>query len=185
MFFKFNGKKPNIGKETFVSETAIVIGDVTIGNNCYIGHGAIIRGDYGKIIIGDKTSIEEGVIIHAPPDDECSIGNNVIIGHGAIIHGKKISDSVLIGMGAIVSLRAEIDSGTFLAEGAVVKMGQNVGANIVARGNPAIKVRDVTRKDRDYLEYSVNLYVDLARKYLLNGMEPVDLIQDDKKFRPG
>lgn len=176
MLFRFDGKEPKIGKETFVSETAIIIGDVVIGNNCYIGHGAILRGDYGKIIIGDMTSVEEGVIIHAPPDDVCSIGNSVIIGHGAIIHGKKIEDKALIGMGAIVSLRAEIGYGTFLAEGAVVRMGKKIDSNIIIAGNPAKKIRDVTEKDREYLEYSVNIYVNLAKKYLSVGLKSTEFV---------
>ncbi|MCX7965536.1 MAG: gamma carbonic anhydrase family protein [Syntrophorhabdaceae bacterium] len=173
MLYRFDGKVPQIGENTFVSETAIVIGDVRIGNNCYIGHGAILRGDYGKIIIGDKTSVEEGVIIHAPPDEICFIGSNVVIGHGAIIHAKKISDYVLIGMGAIVSLRAEIDYGTFVAEGTIVKKEQKIDANIIVAGNPAQKIRDVTDRDREYLNYSVELYVGLAKKYLYSKMELV------------
>lgn len=173
MLYIFEGKKPKIGKETYVSETAIVVGDVTIGDNCYIGHGAILRGDYGKIIIGNRTSVEEGVIIHAPPNDTCLIGNDVIIGHGAIIHAKKIADKVLIGMGAIVSLHAEIESGVFLAEGAVVRKGKKIDSDIIISGNPAQKIRDVTDKDRQYLDYSVYLYVGLAKRYLASGMELV------------
>jgi len=171
MFLVFDGKTPISGKGTYVSETAIVIGDVRIGNDCYIGHGAIIRGDYGAIEIGDETSVEEGAIIHAPPNDVCRIGSGVIIGHGAIVHSKKIGNCVLIGMGAVLSIRSEIGDGSVVAEGCIVKRKQKVEQNIVVGGNPAKKIREVSKKERDFWEYSKRLYVDLAHKYLRIGME--------------
>ena len=88
MLYKFDGKQPTVGKDSYVSDLANVIGDVVIGNNCYIGHGAILRGDYGRIEIGDGTAVEEGVIVHAPPGDTNRIGARVTIGHGAVVHGK-------------------------------------------------------------------------------------------------
>ena len=71
MFYSFDGRKPSVGDGTYVSETAQVIGDIRIGNNCYIGHGAILRGDYGTIEVGNETVIEEGVLVHAPPGGSC------------------------------------------------------------------------------------------------------------------
>jgi carbonic anhydrase/acetyltransferase-like protein (isoleucine patch superfamily) len=99
VFYEFDEKKPVIGKDTYVSETALLIGDVRIGKRCYIGHGAIIRGDYGTIDIEDETTIEEGVVVHAPPDECCYIQSGVVIGHGTIVHSKKIGQNVGIGMG--------------------------------------------------------------------------------------
>lgn len=175
MLYSFDGKTPIVGEGTYVSKTAIVIGDVKIGKDCYIGHGAIIRGDYGRIEIGDETSVEEGVIIHAPPDDVCSIGNGVIIGHGAIIHAKKIGNAVLIGMGAILSLESEIGDGSTVAEGSVVKRNQRIDNNIIVAGNPAKKIRDMSKKEKEYWEYSKNLYTNLAHKYIKVGIETVDV----------
>ncbi|MCX8109884.1 MAG: gamma carbonic anhydrase family protein [Syntrophorhabdaceae bacterium] len=173
MIYRFDGKEPVMGKMTYVSETATVIGDVQIGNDCYIGHGAILRGDYGRIVIGSETAIEEGAIIHAPPNDICLIGNGVIIGHGAIIHSKKIGDGALIGMGAILSIRSEIGNGSIVAEGAIVRLGEQIGDDIMIAGNPARKIRGVNQKDREWWLYSKKLYVDLAHKYLRLGMERV------------
>jgi len=76
MLYKFDGKQPVVGENSYVSDTARVIGDVVIEDNCYIGHGAILRGDYGRIEIGDGTAVEEGVIVHAPPNDVNRIGKN-------------------------------------------------------------------------------------------------------------
>jgi carbonic anhydrase/acetyltransferase-like protein (isoleucine patch superfamily) len=173
MLYKFDGRQPSVGKESYVSELASVIGDVGIGNNCYIGHGAILRGDYGSIVIGDGTAVEEGVIIHAPPGNTNRIGKRVTIGHGAVVHGGAIGDQAVIGMGAIVSIRSEIGEYAIIAEGCVVKMNQVIPPGVVAAGNPAKVVRDVTPKDKELWDYGKQLYIDLAKKYREKGMEPV------------
>ena len=174
MFYGFDGRVPSVGNDTYVSETAQVIGDVRIGNNCYIGHGAILRGDFGTIDIGNESVIEEGVVVHAPPDEHCTIGNRVVVGHCAIIHARSIDDLAMIGMGAVLSIRSEIGTQSIIAEGAVVKQGQQVPASVVMAGNPSRKVRDVTKDDADRQHMSVELYTNLARKYLEIGMEEVN-----------
>ena len=172
MLYKFDGKQPVIGKETYVSETAMVIGDVVIGDNCYVGHGAIIRGDYGRIEIGDGTAVEEGVIIHCPPKESHIIGKNVTIGHGAMVHGKRIGDSAVIGLEASVSIWSEVGEWAIVAEGAVVKLKQVVPAMTVVAGNPARAVRKVSAEDQKMWSLGKQVYVDLAKKYLKEGMHP-------------
>lgn len=174
MLYRFDGRRPIFGSGTYVSETAIVVGDVTIGDRCYIGHGAILRGDYGTITIGNECAIEEGVIVHAPPDDRCSIGDGVVTGHGAIVHAKSIGGCSGIGMGAILSIRSEIGSGSVVAEGAVVKQGQVIPESVVVAGNPAKKIKDMLQKDIDFWTHSRQIYVDLAAKYCLLGLERID-----------
>lgn len=173
MLYRFNGKQPKIGKDSYVSETAIVIGDVVIGDSCYIGHGAILRGDYGRIEVGDGTTVEEGVVIHAPPGNTNSIGKKVTIGHGAVVHGGAIGDGAVIGMGAIVSIRSRIGEDSIIAEGCVVKMNQSIPSGVVAAGNPARVVREIKPKDREFWGWGKQLYIDLAKQYLEKGMEPV------------
>ncbi len=181
MLYEFDGKKPVIGSETYVSETAIVIGDVKIGDNCYVGHGAILRGDYGTIRIGNGTAVEEGAIVHAPPYDVSNIGDRVTIGHGAIVHSKKIGDYTLIGMGAILSLLSEVGERSIIAEGCVVIFEQKIPGGILAVGNPARVIREVSESEKEKQEKrleessgvridSENLYIELARKYLKVGM---------------
>lgn len=175
MFYRFDGKEPIVGDKTYVSETALLIGDVRIGKRCYIGHGVILRGDYGTIEIGDEVIIEEGVIVHAPPGECCSISGGVVIGHGAIVHAKSVCEKVGIGMGAILSVRSEIGKESVVAEGAVVRQGQQVpGSNLVA-SNPAKKMRGVSQKDRELWDYTRKLYGDLAQKYLAIGMEELEI----------
>eukprot|EP01008_Symbiontida_sp_HLA12_P002873 NODE_808_length_751_cov_1.503185_g799_i0.p1 GENE.NODE_808_length_751_cov_1.503185_g799_i0~~NODE_808_length_751_cov_1.503185_g799_i0.p1 ORF type:complete len:180 (+),score=57.48 NODE_808_length_751_cov_1.503185_g799_i0:164-703(+) len=173
MMFQFDGKQPEAGRETYVSELAHVIGDVVIGDHCYIGHGAIVRGDYGRIEIGDGTAVEEGVIIHAPPGDVCRIGKRVTLGHGAVIHGRRIGDMAVIGMGAVLSLFSEVGAGAIVAEGGIVTANQIVEDRVVAAGNPARTLRSANEKDMEFWSLGKQLYIDLAKKYLENPMTPV------------
>ena len=170
MLYTFEGKTPVAGKNSYVSETAQVIGDVIIGDACYVGHGAIIRGDYGRVVIGDGTAVEEGVIIHAPPDHSLIIGNHVTIGHGAIVHGYEIGDYTVVGMGAILSLFSRTGEWTIVAEGAVVKANQSIPPGKVAAGNPASVIRDVRDADKELWTYGKQVYVDLALRYLKSGL---------------
>lgn len=173
MLYSFDGKQPVIGKDTYVSETALVIGDVKIGDNCYIGHGSILRGDYGSIEIGPGTAVEEGVVVHAPPNEVCKIGKRVTIGHGAVVHAAEVGDLVVLGMGSVTSLRAVIGAETIVAEGAVVKMGQVLPEKVVAAGNPIKVVREVQEKDTVRWAYGKQIYIDLAKKYLAIGMHRI------------
>jgi len=173
MLYRFDGRQPVVGQGTYVSELANVIGDVVLGDNCYIGHGAIIRGDYGRIEIGNGTAVEEGVIIHCPPGDVQRIGERVTLGHGAILHGRAIGDLVVIGMGAILSIWTDVGERAIVAEGSVVKANQAVPAGMVVAGNPARTVREVTEKDTELWAYGKQVYIDLAAQYLDQGMEPV------------
>jgi carbonic anhydrase/acetyltransferase-like protein (isoleucine patch superfamily) len=173
MLYKFNGKQPIVGADTYISDLARVIGDVVIGSNCYIGHGAILRGDYGRIEVGDGTAVEEGVIVHAPPGDINQIGKRVTIGHNAVAHGKKIGNQSVIGMGAILSIWSEIGESAIVAEGSVIKMKQIIPPKVVVAGNPAHIVREISSKDEEFWNWGKQLYIDLAKKYLDEGMEPV------------
>ena len=174
MLYAFDGKIPKISKTAYISDQALVIGEVDIGNHCYIGHGVILRGDYGRIEIGSGTAVEENVTVHAPPGDVCKIGRKVTLGHGAIVHAGKIGDRSVIGMGAILSLRSRIGERAIVAEGAVVKRNQQVPARAVVAGNPAKWVRQVTPEDEKRWGKAKQLYIDLAKKYLNIGLQPVD-----------
>jgi carbonic anhydrase/acetyltransferase-like protein (isoleucine patch superfamily) len=173
--YEFEKKKPRIGKGTFIFPSADVIGDVTIGENCYIGPGARIRGDYGSIRIGNDTAVEENVVIHARPNEKTIIGNSVTIGHAAIIHNATIHDWAIIGMGAIVSDYAEIGEWAVVAEGAVVKNKEKIPDKAIAVGVPAKVVAEITLEyKKQWTEYK-NIYSDLARKRLPNSLKVVDI----------
>ena len=96
--YEVNGRRPVIGQGSWIAPTAQIIGDVRIGSNCYIGYGAVIRGDYGTIIIGNGSAVEEMVMIHARPGGLTDIGESVTIGHMAMIHNCKLCSFCVIGM---------------------------------------------------------------------------------------
>ena len=138
---------------------------MVIGQECFIGAGAIIRGDYGRIEIGSGTAIEEGCIIHAPPNETCEIGNGVIIGHGAIIHCSKIEDYTFIGMGAILSIHSVVGEGSIIGEGAIVTQGQVIPPKKVAVGNPVRIIKNVAEQHEEMHTFGKSLYVELSRRY--------------------
>ena len=173
MLYAFDGRKPEIGKGVYISDQAVVIGDVKIGAGCYVGPGAILRGDYGRIEIGSGTAVEENVTVHAPPAQVCHIGKKVTLGHGAIIHARTIGDLAVIGMGAVLSLGVKVGERAIVAEGAVVKMNQKVPAGVVVAGNPAKVIRNVTPEDEERWKKGKQLYIDLAKKYLKIGLQPI------------
>lgn len=164
--YKFEDRVPQIGDESYIHPQASVLGNVLIGEGCWIGPGARIRGDYGEIVIGSKTSIEDNCVIHARPKENTRIGNFVTVGHGAVIHNAHIDNYAVIGMGSVVSDWAKIGEWSVVGEGAVVPQKQKVPSGRIAVGVPA-RVLD-KKVDEEYkkqwLEFK-NFYVDLAKRY--------------------
>jgi len=173
MLYRFDDQEPIIGVNTYVSETAILVGDVQIGDECYIGHGAVVRGDYGKIEIDSGTAVEEGVVMHAPPKETCRLGQKVTVGHGAVVHSQDIGDQAVIGMGAVISLWVKIGNRSIVGEGTVVPMGKKFPEDVVITGNPAEIIRKVSQKDLDNWQWGKQLYIDLAKQYLEKGIHLV------------
>lgn len=162
--FQFEDRIPVLGKDTYVAESAEVIGKVIVGNKCYIGHGARIRGDYGAIEIGDFSIVEDNCVLHARPDDVCRIGEHVTIGHGAIVHNAQIHDWVMIGMGAIVSDFAVVGKWGVVGEGAVVRNKQEIPGGKVAVGVPAKIIADVRDDYKELWTRYKGLYTELAKR---------------------
>lgn len=150
------GHTPSIGEGTFVAETAVIVGDVTIGRDSSIWFNAVLRGDVNTITIGDRTNIQDGAVIHtlfdgSPHPSQTHIGNDVSVGHNAIIHGGIIGDNCLIGMGAIVLDNAEIPSGCIIAAGALVLSNSKLEPNSLYAGVPARRIREVTPEQREQI----------------------------------
>lgn len=133
-----------------MAETATVLGEVIMGDNCTIWYNAVVRGDVNRITIGDRTNIQDGVVIHGTYLKNATlIGNDVSIGHNAIVHGCIIEDRVLIGMGAIVMDTAVVETGSMVAAGAVVLQGTRIASGMLYAGVPAKPVRKI---DQELLE---------------------------------
>jgi len=139
------GKTPVIGKNVFLAETAVIIGDVEIGDNCSVWYSAVIRGDVHSIRIGNNTNIQDCAVIHATyKKSPANIGSNVTIAHGAIIHGCTLHDNVMVGMNAVVLDDAVVNSNTIIAAGSVVTKNTVVESGSVYAGIPAKKVKDIS-----------------------------------------
>ncbi|WP_300463980.1 gamma carbonic anhydrase family protein [Desulfobacula sp.] len=163
--YQYGEKIPKIGKDAYISDSARVIGDVTIGDQCYIGHGAIVRGDYGKIIIGAGTAIEENAILHIQPDGVQEFEERVTVGHGAIVHGKYIKSHAVIGIGSIIGFDVVIGSWAIVAEGCVIPQNTIIPDGKITGGVPFKILGDVKQKHKDFWTWGKQLYVDLAREY--------------------
>jgi carbonic anhydrase/acetyltransferase-like protein (isoleucine patch superfamily) len=142
---ELNGKKPQYGEGCFFAETAVIIGDVVMGEQCSVWYNAVIRGDVHYIRMGNKVNVQDGAVIHCTyQKSPTNIGNNVSIGHNAIVHGCTVHDNVLIGMGSIVMDDCVVGSNTIIAAGAVVTQGTKVDAGSIYAGVPARKVKDIS-----------------------------------------
>jgi carbonic anhydrase/acetyltransferase-like protein (isoleucine patch superfamily) len=170
---QFEDRIPQIGKGTNICDSAEVIGDVKIGRDCYIGFGAILRGDYGEIIIGDRSIIEDNCVVHARPDDKCVIGNKVTIGHGAILHNCIIHDMAVIGMGAIVSDFAEVGEWAVIGEGCVIPNKFKIPPGKIAVGVPAKIIGDTSDEFKELWSYYKDMYVELGHRYKI-GLKRID-----------
>ena len=172
--FQLEDKVPKIGKDSYIHETASVIGEVEIGEATWVGPGASIRGDYGQILIGNESCIEDNCVVHAKPDGACRIGNKVTVGHAAILHGCTIQDWALIGMGAIVAQGAEVGEWAVVGEGALVPRGKRIPSRKVAMGVPAKVVGDVKEEYIEtWTEYK-SWYPDLAKNVYKKGLKRID-----------
>ncbi len=170
--YEFEGKRPQIGKTSFVPETADVIGDVIIGEGCFIGVGARIRGDYGSIRIGDRTSVQENVVIHAREGDQTRVGSNVQLGHGCILHNCTVKDNAVIGVGAILTDFSIVGDWAIVGEGAVVRGEVPDGA--IAVGIPAKIIGQVTDKHKEEWQYYKDKYAELASVRYPKGLKRID-----------
>lgn len=166
MIHSFEGKTPEIGDGSYVHPSADVLGDVKIGSGCWIGPGARIRGDYGRVVIGDNTAVEDNCVIHARPGEQTTIGDWVTVGHGAIVHNATVHDYAVIGMGSIVSDWSVVGQWAIVAEGAVVRQRQEIPAGRIAVGMPAKLLEKAVVEDLKTQWKSFKaVYVDLARRY--------------------
>lgn len=137
-------KTPKFGNNCYLAETATVIGNVIMGNNCSVWFNAVIRGDVHYIKMGDKVNVQDGAIVHCTYQKApTNIGNRVSIGHNAIVHGCTIHDNVLIGMGSIVMDGCVVESNSIVAAGAVVLENTIIESGSVYAGVPAKKVKEV------------------------------------------
>jgi carbonic anhydrase/acetyltransferase-like protein (isoleucine patch superfamily) len=166
MIESWRGISPDIHPTAFVHPSAVVIGEVLLMPGASVWPGAVLRGDMGPIIVGENSNIQDNSVLHNTGGKSVTrIGARVTVGHRAILHGCIVEDDVLVGMGSILLDNCVVRAGSIVGAGALVSMKKEVPAGVLALGSPAKPARDLTRADRDWIDYSWRVYVDNARNY--------------------
>lgn len=161
------GFTPKFGKNCFLAETAVVIGDVVMQDDCSVWYGAVVRGDVNAIRIGNKVNIQDGAVLHTLYEkSQIHIGNNVTVGHNVTLHGCIIESNVLVGIGAVILDNAHIKSNTIIAAGSLVLSNQVTEPNSMYAGVPAKKVKDITQGQMaEIIEKTAKNYIMYAGWY--------------------
>ena len=171
MIREFNGKKPKIADSAFVSEWAYVVGDVEIGEGTGVWPGAVIRGDFGQIKIGENCQVEDNCVLHAGTN--MIIGNNVIVGHNAVVHCLKIGDNVLIGNNATILDYSEIGEDSVIGANSMVPTGKKIPGNSLAVGIPARIKGKLPHRPID------KIYPGFNRRLEVNGEKGSIVLEED------
>jgi carbonic anhydrase/acetyltransferase-like protein (isoleucine patch superfamily) len=172
MIRKFEDKSPTIPGSCYVDPSAQVIGDVVIGENSSVWPLTVIRGDVNIIRIGDNTNIQDGSVLHVshagefnPKGNELHIGNQVSVAHKALVHGCRIGDRCMIGMGSIIMDDAIVEDEVMIGAGSLVPPGKHLKSGFLYLGNPVKQIREITEREREFLVYLADHYVQSKQKY--------------------
>ncbi|MGZ5049989.1 MAG: gamma carbonic anhydrase family protein [Methylobacter sp.] len=170
---EFNGRQPQVGKSVYIDDSAVVIGDVTLGDDVSIWPTTVVRGDVESVSIGEGTNVQDGSVLHVTHAGKytgqgypLTIGKGVTIGHRAVVHACTVGDYCLIGIGAIVMDGAVIEDYVMLGAGALVPPGKKLDGGYLYVGTPAKQARPLTESEKEFLEYSSQQYIRLKNEYL-------------------
>ncbi|OAN60184.1 gamma carbonic anhydrase family protein [Sphingomonas sp. TDK1] len=163
--YAFGGKVPRVAPDAWIAPSAELIADVHVGSAASIWFGAVVRADNTPILIGARSNIQEGALLHSDPGAPLTIGEEVTVGHHAVLHGCTIGDGSLIGMGAIILNRAIIGPECLIGAGALVTEGKQFPAGHLIVGSPARAVRPLEDSQRAMLRASAALYASKQREY--------------------
>lgn len=161
-----DGVTPQVGADVYLAPTAVLIGDVQIGDRANVWFGAVLRGDAARIEIGAETSVQDNVVVHCATGLPTIVGDRVTIGHGAMLEGCVVEDTALIGMGATVLQHARVGCGAMVAAGAVVGERMEVPPGVLAAGVPARIKKELSGSSQRWIEISAEEYQSRRRHYL-------------------
>ena len=173
--YSIDGVTPVVDPSSFVHPSAILIGDVIIGRNCYIGPTACLRGDFGRILIHDGANIQDSCIMHGFPGTDTVVEENGHIGHGAILHGCRIRRGALVGMNSVINDNAEIGEAAIVAAMSFVKAEMVVPPRMLAAGSPARVLRELTPLEMAWKAEGTRTYQDLTVRSLGTMVETLAL----------
>ncbi|MCS4503104.1 Protein YrdA [wastewater metagenome] len=172
MIRPFDEKWPRVADSAWIDESAVIIGDVTLGNDVSVWPTAVIRGDVNRIAIGDRSNVQDGTVIHVAHDGPYSpggfptvVGEDVTIGHRAVVHACTVGSRVLVGMGAIIMDGAVVEDDCIIAAGTLVPPGRRLDAGYLYVGSPAKAARELSAEEREQLVYSAHHYVRVKEKH--------------------
>jgi carbonic anhydrase/acetyltransferase-like protein (isoleucine patch superfamily) len=163
--YAIGGLEPDIAVDAWVAPSADLIGDVRLAELASVWFGAVIRADNTPILVGARSNIQEGAMLHSDPGVPCTVGEDVTVGHHAILHGCTIGDRVLIGMGATVLNRAVIGEDSLVGAGALVTEGKEFPPGYLIVGSPAKAIRPLDDMQKAMLRMSAALYASKQREY--------------------
>ena len=183
MIYEFNGYKPVIDPSSFVHKEATIIGNVIIGKKVYIGPGASIRGDWGKITIKDGCNVQDNCTIHIFPGKDVILEENAHIGHGAIIHGANIGKNTLVGMNSVIMDDCNIGDECIIGALCFIKGEMNIPNRKIVVGNPAIIKGEVSDEMISWKTKGTELYQDLPNECytLMKECQPLKEIEKNRK----
>jgi carbonic anhydrase/acetyltransferase-like protein (isoleucine patch superfamily) len=174
MFIEFHGKRPKIASTAFVAPTAVLIGDVEVGEESSIWFGVVVRGDNGPIRIGARTSVQDNSVVHVSRDGRTTIGDDCTIGHSVTMEDCTIENGALIGSNAVVLNGAVVGSRALIAAGSVVGANARVPAETLNAGAPATVKRKLEGESLAWVDNTPGGYVKLSRAYLEQGIGDPD-----------
>ena len=157
--------KPNFHATAFVAPGAVVIGDVTLEESSSVWFQAVLRGDINRIVVGPRSNVQDGAVVHLADDYPTLIGELVTVGHKAILHACTVGDEVLVGMNAVVLDGAEIGARSIIGAGALVTGGKKIPPGSLVLGSPAKVVRALDQAEQAEIRHWADKYVELARAY--------------------
>ena len=155
----FLARKPALGRGVYLARTAVVVGDVTLGDHSSVWYHAVLRGDINRIVVGHHTNIQDHAVLHLADDYACLVGNYVTVGHSAIVHACTVGDECLIGMGTVILDGAVIGAQSLIAAKALVTQRMQIPAGSLVMGSPAKIVRALTPEERSGLKQWAEKYV--------------------------
>ncbi|TMV92291.1 phenylacetic acid degradation protein PaaY [Thioclava sp. BHET1] len=181
--WSWDGVVPVVVPSAFVHPDATLIGDVIVGAGCYVGPGAVLRGDFGRITLEAGSNVQETCVVHAFPGKDVVVEERGHIGHGAVLHGCHIGRNALVGMNAVVMDEARIGENSILGAASFVRAGKEIPANVMAVGSPAKVLRALTDQEIDWKSRGTDVYRQLAvdAKTKLAPAQPLTEVEKDRR----
>ena len=167
---ELDGVRPTIGADVWLAPTAVLVGDVRVGDRASIWFGAVLRGDSSHITIGAGTSVQDNAVVHCAHDLPTVVGENAIVGHAAMLEGCVVEDGAVVGMGAIVLQRARLGAGSMLAAGAVLSERREIGPGMLAAGVPAAEKKPLSGSALAWSENAAADYQTYRQRYLTTSV---------------